>query len=203
MSNTVTGVTYTNSTQSTGTTSTTSTSNSSIGKDAFLQILASQLANQDPLNPMSDTDFIAQMAQFSALEQMQNLNSTFANYQAYSMIGKNVFATITDSDGITKQIYGQVTGVAVSGGTAYLEVGSYDVPLSGVSAVYNDNAMDGTISQASGLIGKTIAGKVYDSDGNASDVSGTVECVLVKNGLLYAKVGDKEVPVANITSISE
>ena len=202
MSTTVNGTTSTYSTNNTTSAASTS-SNSSISKDQFLQILSAQLSNQDPLNPTSDTDFIAQMAQFSALEQMQNLNSSFTNYQAYSMIGKNVLASITTSDGTSQQVYGQVTGVGSSDGTPYLEIGSYKVSLDNVSAVYNDSSMDATISQASGLIGKTIEGTVYDSSGNASSVSGTVESVVVKSGLLYAQVGDKEVPVANITSISE
>ncbi len=48
-----------------------------MGKDAFLQLLVSQLRNQDPLNPVNDKEFLAQMAQFSSLEQMQNLNKSF------------------------------------------------------------------------------------------------------------------------------
>ena len=47
-----------------------------LGKDAFLQLLVTQLRYQDPLNPQDNSAFIAQMAQFSALEQMQNLNDT-------------------------------------------------------------------------------------------------------------------------------
>ena len=48
-----------------------------LDRDAFLRLLTTQLSNQDPLNPTEDREFIAQMAQFSSLEQMQNLNDTF------------------------------------------------------------------------------------------------------------------------------
>jgi len=50
-----------------------------LDKDAFLRLLTTQLANQDPLNPMEDREFIAQLAQFSSLEQMQNLNKSVSN----------------------------------------------------------------------------------------------------------------------------
>ncbi|CAK7020100.1 hypothetical protein KQI38_19595 [Tissierella carlieri] len=53
--------------------------NNDLDKDAFLRLLTTQLANQDPLNPMEDREFIAQLAQFSSLEQMQNLNKTFSD----------------------------------------------------------------------------------------------------------------------------
>ena len=52
------------------------TTKNDLDKDAFLRLLTTQLSNQDPLNPMEDREFIAQLAQFSSLEQMQTLNKT-------------------------------------------------------------------------------------------------------------------------------
>ncbi|TYR82723.1 flagellar hook assembly protein FlgD [Priestia megaterium] len=51
-----------------------------LGKDDFLRILITQLQNQDPMNPMEDKDFIAQMAQFSTLEQMTNMSKSIESF---------------------------------------------------------------------------------------------------------------------------
>ncbi|MDR1649091.1 MAG: flagellar hook assembly protein FlgD [Synergistaceae bacterium] len=84
---------------------------SELGKDAFLRLLIAELSNQDPLNPMSDREFIAQMAQFSTLEQMTNMTkaleglSSMEPYSAVSYVGKMVAFEYEASDG-------SVTGVA-------------------------------------------------------------------------------------------
>jgi len=50
--------------------------NQNLDKEAFLQLLVTQLKNQDPLSPMDNTEFVAQLAQFSSLEQLSNMNSS-------------------------------------------------------------------------------------------------------------------------------
>lgn len=71
-----------------------------LGKDDFLKLLITQLSNQDPTAPMENTEFIAQMAQFSSLEQMTNMSTGFAHLanmlsgsEAVSTIGKTVELT--------------------------------------------------------------------------------------------------------------
>ncbi|MCL2398207.1 MAG: hypothetical protein FWC91_00510 [Defluviitaleaceae bacterium] len=63
-----------------------------LDRDAFLMLLVTQMQHQDPLNPMDDRDFLAQMAQFAALEQQQHMTRSMELQQAYSMIGKNAQA---------------------------------------------------------------------------------------------------------------
>lgn len=114
-----------------------------LGKDEFLKILVTQLQNQDPMSPMEDTDFIAQLAQFSSLEQMQSLNASFTFGQAYNLIGKNVFSTITNDHGIAEDIFGKVTGVLSSKGAAYLEIDAKSyIPFTNDVVVYEANVGD-------------------------------------------------------------
>jgi flagellar basal-body rod modification protein FlgD len=101
--------------------STKRTANKELGKDAFLQLLVSQLKNQDPMKPMDDTSMIAEMAQFSSLEQMQNLNKTMEAQQTFQtltqasgMIGKYVQLQEPGDHGAV--VTGLVSEVRTSGG---------------------------------------------------------------------------------------
>lgn len=93
---------------------------SELGKEEFLKLLVCQLSNQDPLNPQSDTEFIAQLAQFSSLEQMQNMSATLTNTSAYGLVGKQVVVNTTDSTGKVTEKRGTVDAVKMQGGDAKL-----------------------------------------------------------------------------------
>jgi flagellar basal-body rod modification protein FlgD len=72
--------------------------NNNLDKDAFLKILVTQLKYQDPLQPTQDNQFIGQMAQFSALEQAQNSNTTIKINSANNMVNKLVKASYKADD---------------------------------------------------------------------------------------------------------
>ncbi|ADM37723.1 flagellar hook assembly protein FlgD [Bacillus spizizenii] len=106
-------------------TSTVTTSNSSLGKDEFLKILMTQVQNQDPLNPVDDKEFISQMATFSSLEQMMNMNKTMTQFvenqdpftSYVDWLGKEV--SWTDGQSTTDKT-GTVSSVKHSKGSYYL-----------------------------------------------------------------------------------
>lgn len=111
---------------------------SKMGKDEFLKILVTQLQYQDPMNPMEDTEFIAQMAQFSSLEQMQNLNESVLMSRAVNLIGKNVIMKGGNSDtGENLLAEGIVEGVYNSNGTPYLKIGESYMSIDDVQGVSN------------------------------------------------------------------
>jgi len=115
--------------------------NNELGKDAFLQLLVQQMQNQDPLEPVDNSQMIAQLAQFSALEQMNNLNENFAllsgnvdqlNFiSANSLIGKEI--TGLDVDG--NVVEGVVERVHMDGSLVYLAVGDKLVSMAGVIGI--------------------------------------------------------------------
>ncbi len=116
---------------------TTTASSSAVNSSEFLQLLVTQLKNQDPTQPTDDTQMLSQLAQFSSLEQMQNLNqnlsaSTQFNQlsQSAALIGKTVTAGTAASP-----ITGAVASVTVQGGKTLLHIGDQDVDASTVTEI--------------------------------------------------------------------
>jgi flagellar basal-body rod modification protein FlgD len=127
------------SSSSTGSAATTAlqTAGNDLGKDAFLKILITQLTHQDPLDPLKDKDFIAQMAQFSTLEQMTNMNKSIEQMlalnkaSAVSYIGRVI--EYKGDDGLPA--YSQVGYVRFENGKIILNTPDGDVNLEDVTSV--------------------------------------------------------------------
>lgn len=91
-------------------------------KDAFLQLLVAQMKYQDPLQPTSNTEYISQYAQFSQVEQMQNMAGSMDLQRASQLVGKEVYIKTTGSDGETKYVQGKVDYVVYENGKAFLSI---------------------------------------------------------------------------------
>jgi flagellar basal-body rod modification protein FlgD len=115
---------------------------SSLGKDAFLQLLVTQMKYQDPLNPATDTEYIAQLATFSSLEEMQNINSSLSHSQAYSLVGENVIMKTVTSTGSSSLTTGVVDYVVIENNKAYLAINEGLYPIEDLDTVASKEYLD-------------------------------------------------------------
>ena len=197
----------------------TNTTNNVMGQDAFMKMLIAQLKNQDPLNPMDGTQFAVQLAQFTSLEKLTNLNETmkvlpeylssFANAQTVNMIGNEAIAN------------GNVIDVSSTSATI-----TYNLPSAIADAtikIYNSNGLlvDSVKvgSQNAGrnsitwYCGDIEAGNytydisAVDKNGKSVDVStllqGTITGASFKNGSAYLTINGQDVAFSDVLAINK
>jgi flagellar basal-body rod modification protein FlgD len=119
----------------------TSADSSEMDRHAFLRLLVEQLRNQDPMSPVDSPEMIAQLAQFSSLEQMENLNENFQQFSgnmdqlnfisASGLIGKHIIGV--DLDGFP--VSGVVEQIQLDGSIVHLNVDGHIVSMAGVLGV--------------------------------------------------------------------
>jgi len=207
--------------------STTATGKSVLGKDDFLKLLVTQLQNQDPLSPMSGSDFAAQLAQFSSVEQLSNINTTLtqsvsanqllsqsiSNALAATFIGKQVRAS---SDTFALSSTGNVKlGYTLASAADTVTVNIKDgtgaivrtLQVHGTDKGDNTFTWDGNDDQNQALTPVTYTFEVSakDAKGNIINASGfsfgTVSAVRYKsNGTVFV-VDGLEIPLSDILEI--
>lgn len=196
-----------------------------MGKNEFMTLLVAQLQNQDPLNPMDSTGFTAQLAQFSSLEQLQNVNSNLSdlsatqaalnNVQAASFIGKTVSAAGSQfevSNGHIDPIRFNLEADA-----EVVKIGIYDAAgnhlrtLEGGAMVAGEQTvawdgvdLDGNSAQEGIYSFEVLA---VDADDQIVDTTtytnGKVTGVNYKNGTPYLLANQIEIPLSSVISVAE
>ena len=199
------------------------TDNAVMGKDDFLTLLVAQLQHQDPLNPSESTEFTAQLAQFSSLEQLQNVNDNLAGFEVYqatlnniqssAFIGKTVTATgstIGVSQGTADPIRFDLGGDAAS---VYIQIydryGSFvaDVQAGALPAGEQQVAWDGRNANGAAVTDGTYSFNVMavDADGSAvastSYTTGVVTGIDYKTGSTNLVINDYEMPIASVIRV--
>lgn len=176
-------------------------SNSGMDKNAFLKILSAELSNQDPSNPADSTQYVAQMAQFTSLEQMSNLNTTSTFNSANSLIGKEVATRVIDDNGnpyigvvkaVTQKNGDSILNVQITNGdgTSTIKQFNYN-DVTDVAQDPSDNYVN-LISQntllltAASLIGKTA--EFSDQDANKKNYSGVIKGVFIDGSTIKLNI---------------
>jgi flagellar basal-body rod modification protein FlgD len=223
MSTAVTNVTGTSTSSSTSTSSTTS-----MGKEDFLKMLIAQLKNQNPLDPMDGTEYCAQLAEFSQLEQLQNLNTSMtdsinANYTLTQSINNTMMANLIGKevkiDGEDIVVDGQESislgyNLASEAQSAEIKIynssGTLVKTLTSISTTEGDNKLSWDLTDNSG---KAVSSGDYTFKVEATNNSGdTMTVDVFKNGTIDGvRFGDSgttvvvdgvEYSISDITEIS-
>ena len=116
-----------------------------LGKDSFLKLLVAQMENQDPMQPQSNTEWVSQLATYSTLEQMQNMNAVMTNSQAFGLIGQDVIVATKNADGKESTISGKVDFVSVKGNKSYLSIDGNLYPSSDLQSIINPDYIKGNV----------------------------------------------------------
>ncbi len=134
----------TNPTSSAGNTATTSSSGlspnslQSLTVNDFTKMLVTELQNQDPTQPMTNSDLMNQVSQIQSIESNQQLTSTLqavALGQSIASAGNLIGRTVSGLDAKGNQVNGTVNSVSISNGSATLNVGSAALPLNNVTQI--------------------------------------------------------------------
>lgn len=186
-------------------------SQSELDKDAFIQLLVTQMKYQDPLEPMDNSQMLAQLAQFTALEQMMNVAQVNQKQLASNLIGKYVEYSYKDpATGQTNYYIGKVDYVNLNGESPVLGIGDKEVSIDDIY-----NVVDGSNIQANtsafDVIGKTVQATMEEKgpDGNMQSViiEGEVQKVTLKDGTPYVVIGTGsqvlEIPYSDVKNIVE
>lgn len=205
------------------TTTTPASAQSPLGKEDFLQLLVAQLSAQDPLNPMDSREFSAQLAQFSALEQMTNVNKTLedlvdaqqamGNSSMISLIGKRVDIPGNSIDHTQGETTNLTYSLGAEASTAKIEI--FDSAGQLVNTLNGPGAKGSNLTIWNGLDsqGKPVGSGIYTFKVQATNSSGKlvtaetfttglVTDVLFEEGKAFAVVNGQKLPAAEITRVS-
>lgn len=216
VSNVTTGLENVVGTSSSSTTSSTKT----MGKDDFMKLLLAQLKNQDPLKPMDGTDFAVQLAQFSSLEQLNNMNTEIKNQginqmtlgyaQSVNMIGKEVIA----QKGNTIQVDGATADVnyQLASDAATVTISIFDengkfvkaIEETGKEAGLNKSTWDCSSVPAGNYTFQVSAADATGKSVTASTlVTGLVTAAHFKNNSISLTVNGQELALSDVVSIKQ
>ena len=169
----------------------------------FYKLLVAEMQNQNPLEPTSNTEFISQMASFSALQNQQDAYKTQQLTYANSLVGKTV--TVSMSDGKTAS--GVVNYVNSNGETPKVNVNGENFKLSDVAQIHDNGTSASTIGDygafAAGILGKTAVVQAMDATGTTYVDEGVVESLEIEKGNVRVVVNGFAYDATDVLRVTE
>ena len=131
--------------------------NTQLGHMDFINLLVAEMQNQDPLEPSSNTDYVAQMATFSQVQALEDMKDSMSDMNADNLVGKYVTLQVTDSSGNVSEVTGKVDYVSHENGKSFVSVEdklySADDVVSVMDTSYSDaNVMAATFNSLVGQL---------------------------------------------------
>lgn len=191
---------YSGTNPKTSGTSSKSSATSALGMDAFLNLLAKEMSSQDVMNPMSNTEFISQMAQFTSLQEMSNVNKVSMTQLGASMVGKRVTVAAFDSTGKYAETSGVVTNCDYSSASPSVVVNGKYYDLSSVMEVVSDPSSS-AFQYGASLVGKKVAVSAKDSAGKVTQITGTVSGCSFTSGNVTITVDGKQYDLSSVVKV--
>ena len=195
-----------------------------LGKDDFLNLLITQLQNQDPLNPTDSTEFTAQLAQFSSLEQLNNVNTNLEqlqnfqasanNSQAVSLLGKEIttngnFLQLTDGGpvGFDLSLSGDAATVVSS---VYDSTGGFVKSFESQNMAAGQHTLfwDGTDRDGNPAVDGSYTFEILAADADGHDIktetffTGTVDKVTFENNTPFLISGNQKIAVGDVIKVA-
>ena len=133
-----------------------------LDKDAFLQLLVAEMQNQDPLEPSSNTEYVAQLATFTQVEEMQNMANSMAQNQANALVGKTVIMNTITASGTTSYVGGVVDRIVNSNGKTYVGIDGSLYDINDLNSILNTDYYKITNNSSSGSNSSTSGGTSSD-----------------------------------------
>lgn len=153
--------------------SNTGSTGGTLGKDAFLQLLVTQMKYQDPLSPTDNTEYISQLATFSQLEEMQNMSNTLQISQASSLTGETVIMKTKSSvTGELTYVTGTVDYVVVESNKAYLCINGNKYSIDDLDTVIDADYWE---EYKNTLLGGSSSGNSTTESGSSTGSSSSTE----------------------------
>lgn len=180
----------------------------------FLSLMVAQLQNQDFMNPVDDTQYVTQLAQFATMQQMQEMATYMKTNYVMSLVGKNITAAKFSISGELQKETGVVEKISLVNNEYFIYVNGKQFSLEQIMEINSSASADGSENEKKedsvqmdyllSLIGRTVTVRQRDEDGDPTGkLTGVVEKISTENGKYQVCIDGEWYPLDNVLEVGD